>query len=173
MSKEIIDSKPKEIVEPLIMDKADCWIRDGNSYVKKEYKFIQPVFGKSNTDQSYYEPRASSIANLFKSAGNADKTPLYDFTDELPKNGKEIDVVKASHVLKSEHDKGRKIAALRGNKGADISEISQLEREAYQELEDTLADQKREVEQMDKEMRFVDLAKQRLDNTTQSTSENV
>lgn len=163
----------EKIIEPIVMDNADCWIRDGNSFIKKQYQFIQPVFGKSNTDQSYYEPRASSIANLFKSAGNAEKTPLYDFTEELPKNGKEIDVSKASKVLKGEHDRGRKVATLRGNKGVDIAEISQLERNATQDLEDSLIDQKRETEQMDKEMRFIDRAKQRLDNTTQSTSENV
>lgn len=163
----------KEIIEPIILDSADCWIRDGNSYIKKRYEFKQPLFGKSNTDQSYYEPRASSIANLYKSAGNAEKKPLYDFTEELPKNGKEIDVAKASKVLKGEHDKSRKIATLRGNKGVDIAEISQLENEARQDIEDSLIDQKQQIEQMDKEMKFIDMAKQRLDNTTQTTSENV
>lgn len=163
----------KEIIEPLVMDSADCWIRDGNSFVKKPYQFVQPKFGKSNTDQSYYEPRSSSIANLYKSAGNAERTPLYDFNYELPKNGKEIDVAKASRVLKSEHDKARKVATLRGNRGVDIAEVSQLERNAREDFEDSIVDQQREAQQMDKEMKFIDTVKNRLDNTTQSKSEDV
>lgn len=163
----------KEIIEPIIMDSGDCWIRDGNNFVKKQYQFIQPIFGKSNTDQSYYEPRASSIANLYKSAGNSERSPLYDFTDELPKNGKEIDVVKASKVFEAEHNKGRKVAALRGNKGADIAEISQLERQAIDDVNESISQQQDEINSLDKELKFVDMAKQRLENTTQTNSEDV
>lgn len=163
----------KEIIEPVIMDSGDCWIRDGNTFIKKPYKFIQPAFGKSNTDQSYYEPRATSIANLYKSAGNLDRVPLYDFTEELPKNDKVIDVDKASKVLEAEHNKGRKVAALRGNKGADIAEISQLERQAIDDVNETISEQQSEMDSLDKELKFVDMAKKRLENTTQPNSDNV
>ena len=32
-----------------------------------DYSFSNPEFGKSNTDQSYYEPNSSLIANAQKS----------------------------------------------------------------------------------------------------------
>lgn len=35
---------------------------------KNDFKFKNPKFGKSNTDQSYYEPMASMVQNLSKSA---------------------------------------------------------------------------------------------------------
>lgn len=34
---------------------------------KNDYSFKNPIFGKSNTDQSYYEPMASMVQNLSKS----------------------------------------------------------------------------------------------------------
>lgn len=34
---------------------------------KNDYSFKNPTFGKSNTDQSYYEPMASMVQNLSKS----------------------------------------------------------------------------------------------------------
>lgn len=34
---------------------------------KDDFKFKNPIFGKSNTDQSYYEPMASMVQNLSKS----------------------------------------------------------------------------------------------------------
>lgn len=162
-----------EIIDDIILDTSDCWIRFGNSYQKKKYVFKQPVFGKSNTDQSYYEPRSNSIANLYKSAGNSEKMPMYDFNDELPKNGDSIDVEKATKKLKTEHDKARKVSVLRGNKGADVAEISQLEREAREDVELSMTEQNQRISEMNKQMAFVDQVKSRLDNTTQNTSENV
>ena len=37
----------------------------------KDYSFSNPVFGKSNTDQSYYEPSGSFVANQSKIGASA------------------------------------------------------------------------------------------------------
>lgn len=51
-----------------------------------EYKYKAPVYGESNTDISFYEPNASRIANMYRSASSASKG-VYDFDD-----GKERDI---------------------------------------------------------------------------------
>lgn len=51
-----------------------------------DYKFKLPFFGESNTDISYYEPQASRIANMKKTASGL-STGVYDF-EENP--GREI-----------------------------------------------------------------------------------
>lgn len=47
---------------------------------EKPYKFILPKFGKTTTDITYYEPSATRIANMRKSAASVPN--LYDFTGE-------------------------------------------------------------------------------------------
>lgn len=62
---------------------------------KNDYSFKNPTFGKSNTDQSYYEPMASMVQNLSKSAAfssslhnNAEKSisQIRAESDFLPQN---------------------------------------------------------------------------------------
>lgn len=43
-----------------------------------DYKFDPPIYGESNTDISYYEPNASRIANMKKTASGL-STGVYDF----------------------------------------------------------------------------------------------
>lgn len=74
-----------------------------------DYKFELPIFGESNTDISYYEPNASRIANMKKTASGL-STGVYDF-DKNP--GKEI--TEGVHV-----PFGRKM-------GLTFEEVSQLE----------------------------------------------
>lgn len=45
---------------------------------KCDYRFELPIFGESNTDISYYEPQASRIANMKKTASGL-STGVYDF----------------------------------------------------------------------------------------------
>lgn len=51
-----------------------------------DYKYKAPVYGESNTDVSYYEPNATRIANMYRSASSASKG-VYDFND-----GKDRDI---------------------------------------------------------------------------------
>lgn len=46
--------------------------------VSCDYKFVPPIYGESNTDLSYYEPNASRIANMKKTASGL-STGVYDF----------------------------------------------------------------------------------------------
>lgn len=43
-----------------------------------EYKYNPPVYGESNTDITFYEPNATRISNMYKSASAASKG-VYDF----------------------------------------------------------------------------------------------
>lgn len=43
-----------------------------------DYKYKGPEYGPSNTDLSYYEPQATRIQNMYKSASSASKG-VYDF----------------------------------------------------------------------------------------------
>lgn len=72
------------------------------------YVFTLPKFGESNTDQSYYEPQSSRIANM-KKAANAAAIGSYDF----PKD-KKFNIEKTSIPI------GRKLGIL-------PEEISQIE----------------------------------------------
>lgn len=59
--------------------------------VKCDYNFEPPIYGPSNTDQSYYEPQSTRIANMRKSASGL-STGAYDFSGEKNINPKDIDL---------------------------------------------------------------------------------
>lgn len=56
-----------------------------------DYNFEPPLYGLSNTDQSYYEPQSTRIANMRKSASGL-STGAYDFSGEHNINPKNIDL---------------------------------------------------------------------------------
>lgn len=56
-----------------------------------DYNFEPPLYGPSNTDQSYYEPQSTRIANMRKSASGL-STGAYDFSGEHNINPKNIDL---------------------------------------------------------------------------------
>lgn len=58
------------------------------------YKFVLPKYGKSTTDPTYYEPQATRIANMRKSASNS--VALYDFEGE---NIKLADNINDVHLM--------------------------------------------------------------------------
>ena len=63
-------------IKPQYLDKLD------RRYSKEvDYNFKLPKFGESNTDQSYYEPQSSRIANMYKSASGL-STGAYDFDED-------------------------------------------------------------------------------------------
>lgn len=59
--------------------------------VKCDYNFEPPLYGLSNTDQSYYEPQSTRIANMRKSASGL-SSGAYDFSGEKNINPKDIDL---------------------------------------------------------------------------------
>ena len=48
---------------------------------KADYKYIQPKYDKSTTDPTYYEPAATRIANMRRSAG-VQYEGIYDFYEK-------------------------------------------------------------------------------------------
>ena len=54
--------------------------------IKNPTKFELPKYGPSTTDPTYYEPQATRIANMRKSAQSFEG--LYDFTGNLDIKGK-------------------------------------------------------------------------------------
>ena len=102
----------------------------------EDIKFELPVYPKSNTDQSYYEPTGTTIANMRKSATST-INEYYDFKDGkinenfiIPptrKNGldvAEVDVIRKETVERA----NKKINAevKRAIKEAEQIEISEM-----------------------------------------------
>lgn len=52
--------------------------------VKKPYKFKLPTFGESRTDPTFYEPTATRIANMRKSASSG--VALYDYEGDFKRS---------------------------------------------------------------------------------------
>ena len=52
--------------------------------VKKSYEFKLPTFGESRTDPSFFEPSATRIANMRKSASSG--VALYDYEGDFSKS---------------------------------------------------------------------------------------
>ena len=108
-----------------------------------DYKFELPIFGESNTDQSYYEPNASRIANMKKSASGL-STGVYDFDKnpgKLIKDGVHVPF-------------GRK-------QGLTFEEVSQLETLNNQSIKN----QADNSEKLQKELK--DAAKQRVEEAVE------
>lgn len=145
------------------MSKVICFDHDLskglNEFQPSTYEFKIPDFGESNTDQSYYEPTASAIANMRRSA-SSDIIGTFDFDLPLPKgsDGK-VDIKKASKQLDTEISIARKVAQLR-LKGSTFEELSQLETEARDSLNDTVEkEQKRQKSKQDQVRDAISMAK--------------
>lgn len=120
------------------MSKVICFDHDLskglNEFQPSTYEFVCLDFGESNTDQSYYEPTASAIANMQRSA-TPDIVGTFDFDSPLPRNAEnKIDVNKATKQIVSEMKKSEKVVNLR-SKGSTFEEISQLETDARNEVD--------------------------------------
>lgn len=144
-------------------------------YVHSTYEFKPPKYGKSNTDQSYYEPVGSLIANAFRSGGAGSLSPDdYDFKasdfytdEEMAKRGVYSDPMK-----KSGRDKmpDVKRVAVLTKKGRTREENSQLVNEIVdnENYKGDIATQQKKAEE--DQLKFVDTVKDRIENPTQTNS---
>lgn len=102
----------------------------------EDIKFELPEYPKSNTDQSYYEPTGTTIANMRKSATSS-LSEYFDFKDGkdnpsfiIPPTRKggldvsEIDVIKKETVEKA--SKKLKKEVQRATKEAEQKELSEV-----------------------------------------------
>lgn len=109
------------------------------SYISEsveDSKFELPVYPKSNTDQSYYEPTGTTIANMRKSATST-LNEYYDFKDGkvnekfiIPptrKNGldvAEVDVIRKETIEKANKKMNDEVK--RATKEAESKAISEM-----------------------------------------------
>lgn len=122
-----------------------------------DYKFIPPIYGESNTDQSYYEPQSSRIANM-KKAASAAAIGSYDF----PK-GKKIDLEDTAIPV------GRKLGIL----PEEISQLETLNNQSIKnadEKDKKAAKEKKEYQDNSKEL-AVEMAKAISESGNQTTEE--
>lgn len=81
-----------------------------------DYEYVAPTYGETTTDPTYYEPQASRIANMRKSAGSL-SSGAYDFTESV---GDDFDPENDPHSADKVHTMlGRKPGLLR-------EEVSQI-----------------------------------------------
>lgn len=144
------------------MSKVICFDHDLskglNEFQPSTYEFICPDFGESNTDQSYYEPTASAIANMNRAA-SSDIVGSFDYDTPLPKgsDGK-VDIKKATKQLDSEITKASKVATLR-SKGSTFEELSQLETDTINDVSETIEkEQKRQKSKQDQIIDAISMA---------------
>lgn len=143
--------------------------------VRSTYEFKPPKYGKSNTDQSYYEPVGSLIANAFRSGGAGSVSPDdYDFKasdfysdEEMLKRG-----VYSNPMKKSGQDKMPDIkrSAILTKRGRTREENSQLINEIidHENYKGDISTQQKEAEEQ--QLKFVDTVKDRIENPTQTNS---
>lgn len=95
-----------------------------------DIKFELPVYPKSNTDQSYYEPTGSTIANMRKSATST-LNEYYDFKDGKINENFIIPPTRKNGLDVAEVDVIRKEVAERANKKLN-AEVKRATKEAEQ-----------------------------------------
>lgn len=130
-----------------------------------KYQFSLPKYGKSTTDPTYYEPSATRIANMRKSA-QAGKS-LYDFDGSgLPtkkdKKGNDVTDWEKQDISKARITPGRK-------PGLTREEISQNLTYAKQDVEDMKNDKLNEIKESEKQINQV---KQTLESLSSSDNES-
>lgn len=114
---------------------------------KKDYIFKLPKYGKSTTDPTYYEPAATRIANMYKSAGAG--TALYDFEYDKDKMKNWTPEQKEKYMLEL-HDK---INITPGRKpGLTLEEISQNMKDTESKLINSIDDKKADKEAYKKQV---------------------
>lgn len=112
---------------------------------KKPYEFKLPTFGESRTDPTFYEPTATRIANMRKSASSG--VALYDYEGDFSRS----DIAKQTR----EHfiEPAREIGITR-------EEISQIQNEAASKIDEQLSVAKEERrDRIAEKQRIADMAK--------------
>lgn len=128
------------------------------------YEFKLPKYGKSTTDPTYYEPSATRIANMRKSAASGKS--LYDFDgSDLPKDEKDNIDWSKQDISKTRITPGRK-------PGMTQEEISQSMTMAQSELDSKVFERKEEEAQLKKDIKKANaIIKSANENGTEGKSE--
>lgn len=113
---------------------------------KTDYKFELPKYGKSTTDPTYYEPSATRIANMRKSATSGKS--LYDFTGEdLPKDKNGNPDWSKQDITKARITPGRKPGMTREEISQNLTDLtSKFKNEVEKNQAEKEAEQK-QIEQ--------------------------
>lgn len=120
---------------------------DTNQISKRvnKYEFKLPTFGESRTDPTYYEPTATRIANMRKSASSG--VALYDYEGDFSRS----DIAKQTR----EHfmEPARELGITR-------EEISQIQNEASRKVDSKIDEATKEKQNsIDKKREIADMAK--------------
>lgn len=134
-----------------------------SSLKKKPYKFKLPTFGESRTDPSYYEPTATRIANMRRSASTG--VALYDYdgsefsdianNSKLSKEQKIAEYAKRLDVSTKKHfiEPARQIGITR-------EEISQVQNDTARKIDDKIVEAKKDsLNTIEERQRVSELAK--------------
>lgn len=112
---------------------------------KKGFQFKLPTFGESRTDPSYYEPSATRIANMRKSASSG--VALYDYEGEFSKS--DIKKQTREHFM----EPAREIGITR-------EELSQIQTDAASVVDSKVEAAKKEnADLIDRKREIADMAK--------------
>lgn len=107
------------------------------------YKYEPPKYGKSTTDPTYYEPAATRIANMRKTAQSGKS--LYDFEYDKSKKFTPAELLKQSDNMRI--TPGRK-------PGLTQEEISQNLKNTESQVKEMYEDKKNEQEAFDKNVKY-------------------
>lgn len=141
-----------------------------------EYKFILPTYGKSTTDPTFYEPTATRIANMKKSAG-AKLQGIYDFNESIETKGKTKEQIHRMVVERAEKEMKSGQVDLRFSKhGLTAEEISQITTEKEMQVEKMISDKKQNIknntETLKKEVAIAEAVSKKLDETAGNSAGN-
>lgn len=109
---------------------------------KTDYEFKLPKYGKSTTDPTYYEPSATRIANMRKSAQSGKS--LYDFDgSDLPKDDNGNPDWSKQDISKARITPGRKPGLTREEISQNLNDTRTKLQEEFSETEaETIANNK-------------------------------
>lgn len=115
------------------------------SKLVNKYEFKLPTFGESRTDPTYYEPTATRIANMRRSASSG--VALFDYEGDFSRS--DIQRQTREHFM----EPAREIGITR-------EELSQIQTETSYKVETKLDEAKKEKQNtIDKQREIADMAK--------------
>ena len=107
-----------------------------------DYKFELPKYGPSTTDPTFYEPTATRIANMMRSASSLQG--IYDFTEKIDLNNKSKEEILAATKERSMREITNGVVDVRFSKhGLTKEEISQITMEKSLKADSMLDDKKK------------------------------
>lgn len=124
-----------------------------------DYKYKQPIYGKSTTDPTYYEPAATRIANMRKSAQSGKS--LYDFEYDKDKKFTPEELLKQSDEMRI--TPGRK-------PGLTQEEIAQNLKNTESEVKQMSEDKKNEQKAFEDNVKYTKKTLEALSNSDKTSN---